>query len=78
MVIELIKPDVQEWFVKIGLFLFLTGVLSFIAFKPVDPATQALALEPLSFSHNLFICTFDDPAVRQSDPNLTSSALDFE
>ncbi len=78
MVISLIKPDLQEWFVKIGLFLFLAGVLSFIAFKPADPATQALALEPLSFSHNLFICTFDDPAERPQNPDIDPPALGVE
>lgn len=70
MTFALIKPNHQEWVVKLGLFFFLAGVLSFIAFKPADPATQALAMEPLSFSHNLFICTFDDLDERQQSPEL--------
>jgi len=70
MTFTLIKPDYQEWLIKFGLFFFLVGVLSFIAFKPADPATQALALEPLSFSHNLFICTFDNLDERQQSLEL--------
>ena len=66
--------DARERIIKLGLFLVLVGVLSAIAFKPADPA--AYTEEPWSFTHNLFICTFDtvdDPAGRQSLTDTSNS-----
>ena len=62
---ETIRSECNEWIFKLGLFFMLAGILSVIAFQPVSPAVQAASIEPLSFEHNLFICTFEEPGERQ-------------
>ena len=53
------SEELQEWLIKIGLFIFLVGLLLILMWSPADAANLSPDAEILTFEHNLFFCDFD-------------------
>lgn len=53
------SEELQEWLIKIALFIFLISLLSIIVWSPADASNIATNGEILYFEHNTFFCDFE-------------------